>query len=343
MKRVLGLLFILLICAAGYLSIWGYLPFIPVIGSGMEPGIRSGSLLVTEPLVASDIKEGNIIIFNVPPLVRERYNYPPLVAHRVVEVINGPSGLQLQTKGDNADADPFLVKASDIKGAIKYQIPYLGLPLVFLQSQPGTIFIAIAIVLLAIFLYSNDIIVGLWRRRGEFISPVVQENQRVSLVLSNRFERTEKALESFASAMQQYAQHMASHTSAIQGLSEASQALKNSAVEQNQILYRLSHTLGTEKSVEVTRFERVISELEKRTMLVLQVKDELEGKNPAAEINSRVKRPAIEINSPGKRPATESTSPGEIPPELRVHPTPGCLVNPRALRTRGHFFAKSAV
>ena len=230
MKRVLGLLSILLICAAGFLYIWGFLPFVPATDSDIVSEIRSARL-------------------------------------------------------------------------------------------PIIIFVVIAIVLLAIFLYSGDIIIGLRRRYRAFISPVIEENHRVSLVLSNRFEGTEKALESFASAMQEYAHHIASHTSAIQGLSEASQALKNSAAEQNQILYRLSHTLGTEKSVgEVSRVERVVSELEKRTQLVLQVKDELEA----------------------KRPATELTSPREIPSEVRVQSPPGCLANPRALYKKWHFLAKSA-
>ena len=230
MKRVFGLLFILVICAAGFLYIWGFLPFVPVIDSDIASEIRSASL-------------------------------------------------------------------------------------------PIIIFIVIVLLLLAIFLFSNDIVVSLRNRYRAFISPVVEENHRVSLVLSNRFEGTEKALESFASAMQEYAHHMASHTSAIKGLSEASQALKNSAVEQNQILYRLSHTLGTEKSVgEITRVERVVSELEKRTQLVLQVKDELEGKTPE----------------------TELASPRETPSTVGLHSPPGCLANPRALYKKWHYLAKSA-
>ena len=230
MKRVFGLLFILVICAAGFLYIWGFLPFVPVIDSDIASEIRSASL-------------------------------------------------------------------------------------------PIIIFIVIVLLLLAIFLFSNDIVVSLRNRYRVFISPVVEENHRVSLVLSNRFEGTEKALESFASAMQEYAHHMASHTSAIKGLSEASQALKNSAVEQNQILYRLSHTLGTEKSVgEITRVERVVSELEKRTQLVLQVKDELEGKTPETDV------------APQK----------EIPSKVVIQSPPGCLANPRALYKKWHYLAKSA-
>ncbi|OGO08063.1 MAG: hypothetical protein A2Y92_00855 [Chloroflexi bacterium RBG_13_57_8] len=160
------------------------------------------------------------------------------------------------------------------------------------------------------------------RNLREFLSPVDGEGRRAAVELSRRYEGTEKAMAGFASAMQEYARHLASHTSAIQGLSEASHALKNSAAEQNQILYRLSHSLETEKAgKEVSRVERVVSEMEKRTMLVLQVRDELEEKIP-----------------PGERPSMK-----EPPTRLKVQSPPGCLVNPRALYARGHYFVKSAV
>jgi signal peptidase I len=321
MKRVLLLLTIILVCVVGYLSIWGYLPFVPVIGSGMEPVIRSGSLLITTPLAARDIKEGEIIVYKAPNFIRERYDYPPVVVHRVVEIKGSPSVLQFQTGSVNTGNDPFLVRAHDIRGAIAYQIPYLGLPLVFLNSRTGTILTIFFIILLALFLYSSEMSAALRRGFREFISPVIEENHRVNLVLSNRFEHTEKALESFAGAMQEYARHMASHTSAIQGLSEASQALKNSAVEQNQILSRFSRTLATERSArEVSQVKRVVSDLEKRTLLVLQVKDQLEGKTPSAEV------------------ATER----EIPAPVRIQSPPGCQVNSRALYIKGHFFSKSS-
>jgi exonuclease VII large subunit len=148
-------------------------------------------------------------------------------------------------------------------------------------------------------------------------SPVDEASLRLVSELSHRYEGTERALTSFADAMQEYARHLSSHTSAIQGLSEASQALKDSAAEQNQILYRLSHSLETDKSVrEVSRVERVVSELEKRTMLVLQVKDELEGNMPSGR---------------------------EFPPGRPIQSPPGCLVNPKALYARGHYFIKSAL
>jgi chromosome segregation ATPase len=154
-----------------------------------------------------------------------------------------------------------------------------------------------------------------------YFYPAEGESRLVS-ELSHRYEGTEKALASFADAMQEYARHLSSHTSAIQGLSEASHALKDSAAEQNQILYRLSHSLEAEKSVrEVSRVERVVSELEKRTLLVLQVKDELEGQIPPGEPSHR----------------------RELPPQREIQSPPGCLVNPKALYARSHYFIKSGI
>jgi hypothetical protein len=165
--------------------------------------------------------------------------------------------------------------------------------------------------------------------------------------------------------MQLYAQHMASHTSAIKGLSEASQALKSSALEQNQILYRLSHSMETEKSErEISRVERVVYELEKRTQLVLQVKNELEGKRPAAAYEVPERPPLIEP-APPHRPAfrqepppTEEASPviekeppvaepepslekKEPAPEEEFKSPPGCVGNPRVLYARMHKFRKT--
>ena len=333
MKRVIVLLAVLAVLATGYLSIWGWLPVTPVISSGMEPGIHSGSLLLTSPVAAGDIQNGEIIVFRTSGLARERYNYPPLAISRVTTVKGSPSALQFQTASDMAGSDPFTVNARDVYGAIKYQIPYLGLPLVFLYSGPGTAFVIILMILLAFSLYLNEIKAGLGTGFRNFVSPVIKENQRVNIVLSNRFRATEKALESFAGAMHEYAGHMASHTSAIKGLSEASQALKDSAAEQNRILAHFTHTLEIEKSVrEVSQVKRVVSELEKRTRMALLVKDEIEGKTPVMrqEMPGEIPPPTGDkIES--KPPAAQQQAPREVPPPAKTPSPPGCKVNARAL------------
>jgi hypothetical protein len=51
-----------------------------------------------------------------------------------------------------------------------------------------------------------------------------------------KMDATEQALLQFSAAVSEYAKHLASHTSAIQGLSEASHELKRGAAEQNRVL-----------------------------------------------------------------------------------------------------------
>ena len=244
MKRALLLVFIILVCAAGYLYAWGLLPLVPAARNNIIAEVRSA-----------------------------------------------------------------------------------GLPLIIITYA--------IIVALALLLYLNEIIAAFRGRYRESVAPIVEETHRASLELSNRFEGTEKAIEFFAGAIQQYAHHLESHTSAIRGLSEASQALRDSAVEQNQILHRMSYAVSKVKpEEEVSGVEKVVTDLEKRTQLVLQVKDELESNKPAAP------PPPLEEAPPGKA-ALEEAKPEQValkvtPPEPGLRPPPGCLGNPRATYSSLH-------
>ncbi len=251
MKRAIGLAFVTIACIAAFLSVRGTLPFMPIFGSSMDPTLKSGGLLMIDPLDnPRDIKVGDIIVYNVPSMVREYYNYPPTVAHRVIKVLEVPS-LSFRTAGDNTGEDPFTVRPQDLKGTVGSQIPYLGLPLLFFQSQQGVIFIIIALALLAIFLYGGEIARGgSFIHRGIF-APVINEEKRANRTLTRKIEateekmtNTEQALDKFASAVAEYAQHLASHTSAIQGLAEASHELKRGAAEQNRVLMSLVQNMG---------------------------------------------------------------------------------------------------
>jgi len=226
------------------------MPFMPIFGSSMEPTLQSGSLMMIDPVDPKDVKEGDIIVFNVTPMVRDYYNYPPVIAHRVKKVYT-ERGLTFRTKGDNTGEDPFAVRPEDIRGAVGKQYAYLGFPFLFLQSREGLIFIIVALALLSIFLYSEELNIGrMWVHRGIF-SPVIQEGFRSNRVLTEKIEVTEQrmnstehALEKFATAISAYAEHLASHTSAIQGLSEASQELKKSSAEQNRVLMHFMEGMG---------------------------------------------------------------------------------------------------
>jgi len=224
----------------------------------MEPTLTSGSLLMIDSIDPQDVEVGDIIVYNVPPMVREFYNYPPTVSHRVIEVMTVPS-LGFRTKGDNTGEDPFSVRAEDIRGTVGNQIPYLGLPLLFFQSTQGMIFAIIALILLAIFLYGGELRRGGgWLHRGVFL-PIIEEEKRANHMLSRKIEATEKkmdtteqALEKFSLAVTEYAKHLSSHTSAIQGLADASHELKKGAAEQNRVLAAIMENVGKSDSTRET-------------------------------------------------------------------------------------------
>ena len=260
-RRAMGMLIIIALCLAGFLSIRGALPFMAVFGTSMEPELHAGNLILIEDIEASDVKVGDIIVFSVPSAVRDYYNYPAVVAHRVLKVRTGDGGITFRTKGDNAGEDPFSVRPQDLLGQVSEQIPYLGFPFLFFQSQQGLIFIVIALLLLALYLYADELSRGRKKIHQGIFAPVIQENRNTSEQLEQRIDQridttekelerrventektmefTQQALNNFAAAMAEYAEHLKSHTSAIQGLSEASHELKNGAAEQNKVLGRM--------------------------------------------------------------------------------------------------------
>ena len=286
MKRALALALIVAAVIVGFLSIRGAMPFMAIFGTSMEPEFEPGDLILIEEVSPSDIKVGDVIVYTVPPMVREAYNYPVVVAHRVVRVDATERGVTFRTQGDNASGeDPFMVRAEDLKGQVSNQIPYLGFPLLFMQSDYGLIFTIIGLSLLALYLYADELSRGRQTVQRGIFAPVIEESQHSSRILERRIETTEKgmtgtqqALNNFASAIAEYAEHLKSHTSAIQGLGEASQELKKGAAEQNKVLIHLVETM------------------DQRAPKVEEVKPEVEEiKFPPGCVRSRRQPPEEEI------------------------------------------------
>jgi len=256
-QRALTLIVIVALCLGGFMAVRGVMPFMPVFGTSMEPVLHAGNMIVVQSMLPEEVKEGDIIVYNVPSAIQDYYNYPPVVAHRVIEVRDTDYGIAWRTAGDNAGEDPFTVRANDLRGTVNYQIPYLGFPLLFLQSKQGMVFAIIALLLFAFYLYAGDLGRGGQKVHRGVFAPVIEESQRSSQTLSQRLDVTEKqmgytqeALTSFASAIAEYAEHLKSHTSAIQGLSEASHELKRGAAEQNKVLQRLAEVMEQPKPIK---------------------------------------------------------------------------------------------
>jgi signal peptidase I len=274
-KRALTLSLIIAVVVVGFLAVRGTMPFMAIYGTSMEPEFTPGDLILIEEISPSEVKEGDGSVYTVPRMTREVYNYPVVVAHRVVEVHVTERGTYFRTRGDNsAGEDPFTVRPEDLKGQVSSRIPYLGFPLLFMQSDFGLIFIIIGLCLLALYLYAGELSRGRQTVQRGIFAPVIEENQRSSRVLERRIGTaeqgmvgTQQALNNFAGAISEYAEHLKSHTSAIQSLSEASQELKKGAAEQNKVLIRLVETMeqGVPRKEEVIskEVEEVAPEAEK--------------------------------------------------------------------------------
>ena len=275
----------------------------PIFGSSMEPALQSGNLMMIEPIEAKDVEVGDIIIYNVPRLIREYYSYPPVIAHRVIEVRTEPR-LGFRTAGDNTGEDPFTIMPGDLRGTVGDQIPYLGLPLLFFQSQQGIIFVIIALSLLAFFLYGGELSQGGNILHRGIFAPVIRESYRTSRVLTQKIETTEQkmnsteqALEKFAAAIEVYAQHLSSHTSAIQGLSEASQELRKSSAEQNRVITHLMQNIEQPVLKKEDTISRLAQAMEEREKPAPEVKKTLpEAEKPTPETERTQSPPGCAIN-----------------------------------------------
>jgi signal peptidase len=240
MKKTAWLILLIALVIGGSFILKGKMPVLPIFGTSMEPALKAGSIVTVEEAAVRDVKTGDIIVFEVPEAVREFYNYPSVVAHRVIEINDNQGIITFRTKGDNTGGDPFAIRAQDLRGRVGQQIPYVGFPLLFLQSRQGLIFVILGLSLFAIQIYSEEIGRSRKRMQRGIFSPVIDETQRTNRVVEEGMEGTQRALGQFSSAMEEYAKHLRSHTSAIKGMSEASQELKKGAIEQNKVLSRLT-------------------------------------------------------------------------------------------------------
>lgn len=121
----------------------------------------------------------------------------------------------------------------------------------------------------------KNIIRPVFKRRSDEILTLAEKLDSID----NRVSFTGQALDKFSRAIDTYATHLASHTSAIQELSRSAAELRESATEQNRVLARITESLFTEKPRtephvhdEMVPVYRFINELENRTAETIDLK-----------------------------------------------------------------------
>jgi signal peptidase len=128
-----------------------------VVRSGsMSPTIPTGSVVFYRKVTASNVKVGDVIVFDKPGQQNEK------VTHRVLKISNGSTGRYFTTKGDaNGAADAWRVPAVGNGWVASFHVPTLGYVLADLQSTTARLLLLVipALLLGLITLYE------IWRER----------------------------------------------------------------------------------------------------------------------------------------------------------------------------------
>ena len=104
--------------------------------------------------------------------------------------------------------------------------------------------------------------------------------------IDERVASTQKSLDKFAKAIELYAGHLGSHTSAIQELSRSAAELRESSAEQNRVLAHITENVFAQKTrpaavapqIEETTFaSEFVEELKRRTDEARRVRYGLQG------------------------------------------------------------------
>ena len=189
-------------------------PFMAIVGRSMEPILHLGDFILVEKVLPQEVTEGDIIVFDVSSIVQETHNYPPVVAHRVIEVDTSGDAPAFRTKGDNSGEDPFTVLPRDLRGRLSKSIAYLGFLPLFLQSSQGLFFMIATAVLIGLYQYSEGLDRGRKGLQRVLFAPVIEEQTRHSQELQQRVGGVEQTLGQLVSAVSEGAAHLQSHTAA---------------------------------------------------------------------------------------------------------------------------------
>lgn len=143
---VVGVVVLVLLAAVVVPGLTGWVP-LTVLSGSMEPAIPAGSQVVVVPLEAADVADvqlGDVVTFMPLP------GDPTLVTHRVVGRAFGSDGsVELTTRGDANDAADEPVLAEQVRGVVRYHLPYVGRLATLLsgdQKDVGVTVLALALI-----------------------------------------------------------------------------------------------------------------------------------------------------------------------------------------------------
>lgn len=213
-------------------------PVVPVSGVSMRPTLQAGDLIFLKGVDPKTLRKGDIVAVNVPTADRRKYHLPARIVHRIVKVGHDAQGLVFTTRGDaNSGPDVFVTHAGGVIGELRWDVPGLGYPLLFVRSRQGEIFLGVAALLALLYfglgvLEDRRIVV---EGTAVTIQAVLEETQ----VLRETIARAEHSpapganaqVEEIVAAVAEYGEHLRSHTAVMQGLALTTVELRDAAGE----------------------------------------------------------------------------------------------------------------
>ena len=115
---------ILVYFTSGYFHYWT----IAVATNSMKPKINKGDAVIVEKINNNykNLKKGDVIAFKY---------HNTIIVHRIINIVKDGKKNYFYTKGDNNEKeDNFMLKENMIIGVIKFKIPYIGIPTVWLNE-----------------------------------------------------------------------------------------------------------------------------------------------------------------------------------------------------------------
>jgi signal peptidase len=118
-------------------------PWVAVASGSMSPALDTGDLVIVQGVPASEIKVGDIIVFDSPP-------DPYSTIHRVIRVQNqSQNKIFFVTKGDANSDEDVPVSEDLVHGHVIYRIPILG----YLALDPSIVIILIIVIVIVILVW----------------------------------------------------------------------------------------------------------------------------------------------------------------------------------------------
>lgn len=128
-----------------------------VVRSGsMTPAIRTGDVVVVQPIAPTEAAIGDIVTFKDPA------GSDRLLVHRVRAISRVGDQVEVITRGDaNTTQERWKVAADGTIGRVAYRVPALGFAAVWISSPAGRV----GLVILPALLLATMFLMRIWRPR----------------------------------------------------------------------------------------------------------------------------------------------------------------------------------